>query len=139
MLWSRGRSIALAIGMSSLFRPSVVVAALVIASASTAATSERLTLRVTPNVSSAPTTLIVRTYIAPNAKNRRLRIEADGGSFYRSSEIQLDGDKAPMLTEFRFKSLTSGDYTVMATRVDVAGKETVARRNAIVLPRGGNR
>ena len=99
--------------------------------------SEKLTLRVTPNVSSAPSTVIVRAYVTPNAQNRWLRIEADSGSFYRSSEIQLDGDNAPMLTEFRLNSLPSGEYTVMAMLTDSTGEETVVRRTAIVLSRFG--
>jgi hypothetical protein len=99
--------------------------------------SEKLTLRVTPNVSSAPSTVIVRAYVAPNAQNRLLHIEADSGSFYRSSEIQLDGDKAPTLTEFRLNSLPSGEYTVLAMLKDSMGSETVVRRTAIVLSRFG--
>ena len=75
----------------------------------------------------------VRAYVVPHADNRRLRIEADSGSFYRSSETQLDGDKAPMLTEFRLKSLPSGKYTVKATLFDATGQATVVQRTAIVL------
>ena len=99
--------------------------------------SEKLTLRVTPNVSSAPSTVIARAYVEPNADNRWLRVEADSGSFYRSSEVQLDGDKAPMLTEFRLNSLPSGEYTVRATLIDSMGVETVVRRSALVLSRFG--
>ena len=99
--------------------------------------SEKLTLRVTPNVSSAPSTVTVRAYVEPHQRNRVLRVEADSGAFYRSSEVQLDGEKAPLLTEFQLKSLPSGDYTVVATLVDVMGEKTVARRTALVLsPRG---
>ena len=60
--------------------------------AGTTGASEKLSLRVTPNVSSAPSTVMVRAYITPNTENRWLRIEADSGTFYRSSEIQLEGD-----------------------------------------------
>jgi hypothetical protein len=66
-----------------------------------------------------------------------LRIEADSGSFYRSSEIQLDGDKAPKLTEFRFPSLPSGEYTVSAELTNNVGEETVVRRTVIVLSQWG--
>lgn len=103
----------------------------------TTGANEKLSLRVTPNVSSAPSTVTVRAYVTPNADNRWLRIEADSGSFYRSSEIQLDGDKAPTLTEFRLNSLPSGEYTVAAALIDSKGTETVVRRTAIVLSRLG--
>jgi hypothetical protein len=101
------------------------------------AAEQRLTLRVTPNVSSAPSNVTIRAYVAPNEKNRSLRIEADSGVFFRSSQIQLDGDKAPTLTEFRFHSLPSGNYTVQAVLRDSAGEETVVRRTALVLSSSG--
>lgn len=121
------------------YEPMLAVAtltALLCVTARTAA-DEKLTVRVTPNVSSAPSTVTVRAYVQPNEDNRRLRVEADSGVFYRSSEVQLDGEKAPLLTEFQLKSLPSGDYTVMATLIDVRGEKTVARRTALVLSRRG--
>jgi hypothetical protein len=101
--------------------------------------NDKLTLRVTPNVSSAPSTVTVRAYVEPNEKNRLLRIEADSGEFFRSSQIQLDGDKAPTLTEFRFNSLPSGEYTVEAVLKDSTGEETVVRRTALVLSAFGEK
>lgn len=112
------------------------VIGLLCATGSTGA-SEKLSLRVTPNVSSAPSTVTVRAYVTPSSDNRWLRIEADSGSFFRSSEIQLDGDKAPTLTEFRLNSLPSGEYTVMAALINSKGDETVVRRTALVLSRFG--
>jgi len=99
---------------------------------------ERLTLRVTPGVSSAPSTVTVRAYVERDPDNRALRVEADSGRFYRSSEIELDGDKAPTLNEFRLRSLPSGEYTVVATLIDAEGDPTVVRRGtAIVLSHAG--
>src|SRR5689334_15240171 len=99
------------------------VIGLILATGATGA-NEKLSLRVTPNVSSAPSTVTVRAYVTPSSDNRWLRIEADSGSFYRSSEVQLDGDKAPTLTEFRLNSLPSGEYTVVAALIDSKGDET---------------
>ena len=110
----------------------LTITGLIIATLSVNA-NEKLTLRVTPNVSSAPSTVTVRAYVAPNEKNRLLRIEADSGEFFRSSQVQLDGDKAPTLTEFRFNSLPSGEYTVEAVLKDSTGQETIVRRTALVL------
>ena len=76
--------------------------------------SEKLTLRVTPNVSSAPSTVIVKATVARNADNRWLHIEADSGEFFRSSEVQLDGDRAPVVTEIRLPNLPGGEYIVNA-------------------------
>lgn len=112
------------------------VIALIFATGSTSA-SDRLTLKVTPNVSSAPSTVTVRAYVTPNAQNRMLLIEADSGAFYRSSQIQLDGDKAPTLNEFRLNSLPGGEYTVTAVLKDNTGEQTIVRRTAVVLSRFG--
>lgn len=110
----------------------VTVIGLLAASGETGA-SERLVLRVTPNVSSAPSTVVVKATIAPDAGNRWLLIEADSGAFYRSSSVQLDGDKAPRVTEFRLKALPGGEYTVTAVLKDAMGHETQVRKTALVL------
>lgn len=98
--------------------------------------TEKLSLRVTPNVSSAPSTVSIRATVAPNPANRYLSIEADSGTFYRSSEIELDGDRAPLVTQLFLKNLPSGDYTVAAELRDNMGGRTVVRRTVIVLSRG---
>ena len=108
-----------------------------LAASGTTGATEKLTLRVTPNVSSAPSTVIVRATVARDAGNRWLLIEADSGSFYRSSQIPLDGDTAPLVTEVLFKSLPSGEYTVVAVLRNNMGEETVVRRTALVLSKFG--
>jgi hypothetical protein len=114
----------------------VTIIGLIFATGSSHA-NEKLTLRVTPNVSSAPSTVLVRAYVTRNAQNRLLQIEADSGSFYRSSQVQLDGDKAPTLNEFRLNSLPSGEYVVTAMLKDSLGEETIVRRTALVIGRFG--
>lgn len=112
----------------------VTVMALFSTAASTDAL-EKLTLRVTPNVSAAPSTVIVKATVARDPGNRWLHIEADSGSFFRSSEIQLDGDAAPVVTELHLKGLPGGEYTVKAVLRDNLGTETVVRRTVLVLSR----
>lgn len=99
--------------------------------------TEKLSLRVTPNVSSAPSNVIVKATVAKNAENRWLVVEADSGSFYRSSAIQLDGDKAPAVTEIRLSNLPSGEYSVSAVLRTSVGEEITVRRTVIVLSRFG--
>ena len=101
------------------------------------AAPEKLSLRVTPNVSSAPSTVIVQATVAKNADNRWLQIEADSGTFFRSSAIELDGENAPAITEIRLKNLPSGNYTVVAMLKNNRGEETVVRRSVIVLSQFG--
>lgn len=99
--------------------------------------TEKLSLRVTPNVSSAPSNVIVKAIVAPDEGNRWLRIEADSGSFYRSSAIQLDGDNAPTVSEFKLSNLPGGEYAISAVLHNRNGEETTVRRTAIVLGRFG--
>ena len=99
--------------------------------------NEKLSLRVTPNVSSAPSTVIVKATVAKNSDNRWLHIEADSGAFYRSSAIQLDGENAPTVTEIRLPNLPGGEYTVMAVLRNSMGEQTVVRRTALVLSKVG--
>ncbi len=104
---------------------------------SDAAATEKLSLRVTPNVSNAPSNVIVKATVAKDAANRWLTIEAESGTFFRSSTIQLDGDNAPTVTEFRLNNLPSGEYSVSAVLKNNAGEEIVVRRTVIVLARFG--
>lgn len=106
-----------------------------ISAASETAATEKLSLRVTPNVSNAPSNVVAVATIAKNPANRWLTIEADSGAFYRSSAIQLDGDKAPAVTAVRLSNLPSGEYAVSAVLKNNLGEETTVRRTVIVLSR----
>lgn len=99
--------------------------------------TERLSLHVTPNVSSAPSNVIVKATVSKDADNRWLLIEADSGSFFRSSAIQLDGEKAPAVTEIRLSNLPSGQYSVSAVLTNSLGEQTTVRRTVLVLSRLG--
>jgi len=121
---------------SRLILAAITTIGLVAATGETVAT-EKIALRVTPNVSSAPSNVIVRATVPKHADNRWLLVEADSGAFYRSSAIQLDGENAPLVTEFRFNNLPSGEYTVAAVLRNNLGQETTVRRTVLVLSRFG--
>jgi hypothetical protein len=82
---------------------------------------EPMTIRVTPAVSFAPANLIVRATIENNAANRGFEIVAESEDFYRSSQIELNGDEAPRTTMFEFRSLPPGTYEVRAVLYGVSG------------------
>ena len=73
-----------------------------------------MALKVSPAVSFAPANLVVRATIENDVKNRSVEIVAESESFYRSSEMQLDGDRAPRTTMFEFRNLPQGVYEVRA-------------------------
>lgn len=94
------------------------------ASATSLGAGEPLALRVSPAVSFAPANLVVRATIEANAANRFMEITAESVDFYRSSTIQLEGDKAPRTNTLEFRSLPSGSYEVKATLI---GRDGYAR------------
>jgi len=92
---------------------------------------ERLSLKVSPAVSFAPANLVVRAFVEANAANRSMEIEAESPDFYRRSEVQLDGDKAPHTTFIEFHSLPPGIYQVRATLIGARGEERAFARSQI--------
>lgn len=105
-----------------------------------AGAGERLTIRVSPSVAFAPANLVVRTMVEADARNRAIAIVAESPDFYRASEVQLDGDKAPRTTTFEFRSLPSGMYQVTATLLGAGEKPlTRVRSEMNVISKGPGR
>ena len=100
---------------------------------------DRMTLRVSPAVAFAPANLRVRTMIEADARNRAVEIVAESPEFYRSSEIQLDGENAPRTTTFEFRSLPPGMYEVKATLFgsDGAARATVRHQMNVIATGAG--
>jgi hypothetical protein len=94
---------------------------------------EVVTLTVSPAVAFAPATLLVRTTIEADARNRAVEIVAESPNFYRASEIELDGEHAPRTTTFRFNSLPSGSYEVKATVRDSGGHTIASARSQVSI------
>lgn len=84
---------------------------------------DRVSIRVSPAVGFAPANLFVRATVDANVENRSLQVIAESVEFYRSSEISLDGDRAPRVTLLQLKSLPSGQYEVRAVLRGVSGRE----------------
>ena len=102
--------------------------------------SDRLTLRVSPAVAFAPANLVVRATIAADESNRAVEIVAESESFYRSSEIQLEGDRAPRTNMFEFRSLPPGNYEVRATLRGSRGEDrsTIRQRVNVIASGAGH-
>jgi len=91
--------------------------------------AERLALRISPSVAFAPANLVVRTTIEADARNRAVEIVAESDDFFRSSEIQLDGENAPRTSTFEFRSLPPGVYEVKATLLGSDGAQLAMVRH----------
>jgi hypothetical protein len=86
---------------------------------------------------SAPATVIVNVAIHPDAENHRLVIEADSERFFRSSQLELSGDKDKRIHTIQFKNLPEGQYVLRAevrSRTEVRGQ---TQQNLTVTGVGG--
>ena len=95
---------------------------------------EKLTMRVSPPFAFAPANLTVRTMIEADAENRVVTVALESPEFYRSSEIALDGERAPRTTTLTFRGLPTGIYEVKATLLGPDGQyRAVARQQVDVI------
>ena len=102
-----------------------------------AGAGERISITASPAVAFAPANLIVRAIIEANADNRAVEIVAESADFYRSSQVQLEGDRAPRTTQFLFHSLPPGTYDVRATLIGPDGHQrALARQQVNVIASG---
>ena len=102
---------------------------------------ERMTIKVSPAVAFAPANLIVRAMIVADADNRAVEITAESQDFYRSSTVQLDGDKAARTSNFEFHSLPPGTYEVRANLLGSRGEQraTVRQQVNVIATGAGDR
>lgn len=113
---------------------------LVVTATLKAGAGEMMTVTVSPAVAFAPATLVVRAKIEADARNRTVEIVAESPNFYRSSEIQLDGDRAPRTNTIEFRSVPSGTYEVKATLRDSTGEARASVRSTVnIIAAGGER
>src|SRR5262249_55109295 len=101
---------------------------------------ERLSLKVSPAICFAPANLVVRTTIQADRANRAVEVVAESSDFYRSSEIELDGENAPRTNMFEFRSLPSGTYEVRVTLRGGGGEQLAnVRQQVNIIDAGGAR
>jgi hypothetical protein len=98
------------------------------------AAEDRLRVDVYPRITTAPAAVRVRARVTPDEKNRSLEVVADGGNYYRSSLIHLDGADAATVTEMMLKDLPAGRYAVTVLLTDTDGN--AARKSSEVVVTG---
>jgi len=102
-----------------------------------AGAAERISIKVSPSVAFAPANLVVRAIVEADARNRAVEIVAESTDFYRSSQIQLEGDKAPRMSQFEFRSLPPGIYEVRASLIGDDGQQRgIVRQQVNVIAVG---
>lgn len=93
-------------------------------------------MKVSPAVAFAPANLVVRAYVMADPDNRAIEVVAESEDFYRSSEIQLNGEKAPRTNVFEFRSLPTGTYQVRAVLIGTQGQRALVRSEINVMSSG---
>lgn len=109
----------------------LVVGVLMLTATLAMGAGEKLDLKVSPAVAFAPASLVVRTVVQSDAENRAIEIVAESDDYYRSSEVQLDGDHAPRTNMFEFRSLPPGMYEVRATLLGAGGEQRAEIRQHV--------
>jgi hypothetical protein len=94
---------------------------------------EKLDLRVSPAISLAPASVVVRAIVEHDPQNRELEIVADSSEFYRRTVVELDGEQAPKTTELKLIDIPGGEYEITATLYTERGVRTSVRRAIMVM------
>jgi hypothetical protein len=116
------------------------VCALAMMATTVTSAKEPLAMRVSPAMAFAPADLMIRARVEPDADNRAMEVVAESGDFYRSSAIQLEGDRAPRTVTFEFRSLPPGEYEVTAVVIGMDGQRRgLARSHVNVMESGASR
>jgi hypothetical protein len=100
---------------------------------------EPLSIVVSPAQSFAPSNLNIRARVVPHAENRVLEMIAESDEFYRSSQINLEGERAPATIMFEFRGVPGGEYQVYGILTGVDGRQrAIAQQQVKVIPVGGH-
>ena len=81
-------------------------------------------LDIRPRMAFAGRDVRILVRVPPDPDNRRLRVTIDSGSFSRTSEIDLEGLRAPGAHWFNLPALPAGDYLVEAIVYGSTGPRT---------------
>ena len=95
---------------------------LTLSTATIVGAGEPVSIRVNPAIAVAPTMLAISVNVSPQPQNRALEIVVDSSDFYRLSRVQLEGDRAPLVSTMKIDSVPAGDYEVTATVIGADGR-----------------
>ena len=90
---------------------------------------DALTVRIMPGLTaSAPAAVAVVAMIPNHQDNRALRVVAESPEFYRSSQVELNGERAPRTNHFLFRNLPVGEYEITVILGGVRGQRAASSR-----------
>jgi hypothetical protein len=120
----------------TIVRSLVLIVPLVAFSGSAGSAKDNVEIRLNGRFFAEPATVQLIVAVEPNSENRRLRVEADGDSMYRSTEIDLAGDKEQRLHTVEFKNLSAGGYTLRAQVLSTSSIRSQAEQEIMVTGDG---
>jgi hypothetical protein len=111
----------------------LVCGAVLVGPTTVGAADDELTVRL-PSVVSRSSSMVRAVIRVPReADNRMLRVTLDSDTFYRSSDLPLDGNEAPQSHTLAWHSLPAGEYEVTIQLVGVSGVKRIVRRQLHVI------
>jgi hypothetical protein len=97
------------------------------------AADDELTVRLPSFMTHSASSLRAQIWIPRDSDNRVLRITLDSGAFYRSSDVPLEGDRAPQSHTLVWHALPPGSYEVTVQLVGTTRVKQVLRRELHVI------
>jgi hypothetical protein len=90
---------------------------------------DALSIRIIPGLTAtAPGAVAVIATIPSHEDNRALRVVAESSEFYRSSQVELNGERAPRTSQFTFTNLPVGEYEITVILGGTQGQRAVSSR-----------
>ena len=121
--------------MKRLSAQAAILACLVAATPAHGA-EKALSLHVTPRIVAAPATVSITVTVEPDETNRVLVIEDDSGAYYRSSQVQLEGERAARTHRLVFRRLPPGQHQVSAVVYGTNGVRARVSQRVMVIGLG---
>jgi hypothetical protein len=101
-----------------------------------AAGAEEVAVTVSPHLLFEGGSVLGRIRLEPDPQNRAMHVEVDGGDYFSSSTVQLEGAAAPLVWERRWKGLPAGTYRVRVTVEHAQGDpHTCSSEFTVIDPR----
>lgn len=92
-----------------------------------------LNVRVTPAMAPEPAIVRVTAIVEADDRNRTLEIAASSDTYFRSSQVQLEGRDARRVYDFEFRDVPHGRYEVTALLSGTDGRRVEVTRVFLVL------
>ena len=93
-----------------------------------AANTGAISIRLMPNVVLESQDIRATVQVPPEAVNRMLAVALDAGSFYSSTERQLEGANAARTFEFNYHGLPAGEYVFSVRVLEQDGSQRSAQK-----------